>query len=93
MTDDSKRRVTIDGMSWQFPPADAAKVIAEIEGAMTNGTVARLSLFDDDGAATVFFNGRLVSSVVVDNGNGPRPTEISGRAGGGQPRETTDLPH
>lgn len=92
MTDSTNHRVTLDGMSWQIAPADVTKVIAEIEGAMANGTVARLSLLDEDGAATVFFNGKLVTSVVVDNGNGPRPTEISGRVGPGLPRQS-ELPH
>jgi hypothetical protein len=46
---------------------------------MTKGTVARLSLqTKDNGSATVFFNGKLVKSVVVDNAGGPKPTEIAG---------------
>ena len=71
--------VTIDGYTWVVDAANTAQVLEDVELAMTKGTVARLSLqTKDNGSATVFFNGKLVKSVVVDNVGGPKPTEIAG---------------
>ncbi len=71
--------VTIDGYTWLAHPASIAQVIEDVELAMTKGTTARLSLETrDNGTVTVFFNGKLVKSVVIDNDGGPKPTEIAG---------------
>jgi len=81
MTDNTNANwyVTIDGYTWLIDAANTAQVIEDIELAMTKGTVARLALqAKDNGSATVFFNGKLVANVVVDNVGGPKPTEIAG---------------
>lgn len=74
----SGKRVIIGDQSWEVADADVARVTSDIEEAMANGTVARLSLSADGRPVTVFFNGKLAVTAVVENGGGPRPTEISG---------------
>jgi hypothetical protein len=70
------KRVIVGDQSWDINGADAAKVMFDIEQAMTSGTVARLSLLADGRPVTVFFNGKLSATAVVDDGGDARPTEI-----------------
>ena len=59
--------------------AEISSLLADIESALTDGTVLRLSVLDDSGRrVSLFLNGRTAHSVAVDLGAGPRPTEISG---------------
>ncbi|CAL9642578.1 hypothetical protein AB0A74_04135 [Saccharothrix sp. NPDC042600] len=72
------KRVIIGDQSWGLADADAARVVSDIEQAMTDGTVVRLPLLAEGRPVTVFFNGKLALTAVVDDDSGARPTEISG---------------
>jgi hypothetical protein len=74
-----KKLVTIGDQSWGVADADVAKVMSDIEHAMTTGGSARLSLLADGRPVSVFLNGRTAATVVVDDGGEGLPTEISGR--------------
>ena len=63
---------------WFIPNADADTVARQVRDAMTNGTSVALELNDADGrAVTVFLNGAVIPSVVLDLDRGPRPSEMS----------------
>jgi hypothetical protein len=74
-----RKRVIIGQSEWGIHDADVADVVAKIKAAMENGTVAELSLIDSaDRQVTVYLNGQVALTVVVDLDLGPKPTEISG---------------
>lgn len=74
----STRRITVGTSQWSLLDEDAAKVLADIESALRDGTVARLNLADENGRpVTVFVNGRTVKTVAIDLDSAPRPSEIS----------------
>jgi hypothetical protein len=63
---------------WTFPDGDVTAALADIQVALTNGTVAKLSLINGDNhIVTVHINGKVVDTVEIDMGDGPRPSEIS----------------
>lgn len=73
------KRIIIGQSEWALPDGDSADLLAQIESAIRDGSVLRLSVEDSAGRAiTVFVNGRTVETVVVDLDAGPRPSEISG---------------
>ena len=72
------KRVIIGDQSCGLADADAARVTSDIERAMTDGSVVRLPLLAEGRPVTVFFNGKLAVTAVVDDDAGARPTEISG---------------
>ncbi|WP_117212327.1 hypothetical protein [Allorhizocola rhizosphaerae] len=74
-----RKRVIIAQTEWGIDDANVADVVAKIKSAMENGTVAELALLDGaDRQVTVYLNGKVALSVVVDLDLGPKPTEISG---------------
>jgi hypothetical protein len=74
-----RKRVIIGQTEYGIHDSDVADVTAKIKAAMENGTVAELSLLDGaDRQVTVYLNGKVALSVVVDLDLGPKPTEISG---------------
>jgi hypothetical protein len=74
-----RKRVIIGQSEWGIDDADVTDVVAKIKAAMENGAVAELSLMDGaDRKVTVYLNGKVALSVVVDLDTGPKPTEISG---------------
>ncbi|HET9168745.1 MAG TPA: hypothetical protein VFN97_04885 [Actinospica sp.] len=79
VTAQPERRITIGGSTWRLPAGDVTGPLKVLEGALGNGSVARLELLDAAGRElTVYVNGRSASTVAVDLGGGPRPSEISG---------------
>lgn len=74
----SEKHVVIGGQVWGVPSADVEKVTSDIEHAMANSTVVRLSLLQGNQPVTVFFNGGRAVTATLGDGAGPRPTEISG---------------
>ena len=74
-----ERHITVGGSSWRLPPGDVTDTLERIDGALGNGSVAKLELVHADGrTVTVYLNGRAAKTVAVDLGGGPRPSEISG---------------
>ncbi len=74
----SRKRIVIGESEWSLNGEDAAAVLTQIESALKDGSLLRLSLTDSaDRSVEVFINGRTVQSVSVDLGEGPRPSEIS----------------
>jgi hypothetical protein len=74
-----RKRVIIGQSEWGIDDADVTEVAAKIKAAMENGTVAELSLVDGaNRRVTVYLNGKVALSVVLDLDLGPKPTEISG---------------
>jgi hypothetical protein len=73
------KRVIIGQSEWGIDDANVSDVVAKIKAAMENGEVAELELLDSAGRrVTVYLNGKVAPSVVVDLDLGPRPTEIPG---------------
>lgn len=73
------KRVIIGQREWGVEDARYDEVRSRIKEALESGSVAELPLLDADGRpVTVFLNGRVTPTVVVDPDAGPRPTEISG---------------
>lgn len=74
-----RKRVIIGQSEWGIDDENVNDVVAKIKAAMENGTVAELALVDGaDRRVTVYLNGKVTLSVVVDLDLGPRPTEIPG---------------
>lgn len=74
-----RKRVIIGQSEWGIDDSDVADVTAKIKAAMENGTVAELALTDGvNRQVTVYLNGKVALSVVVDLDLGAKPTEISG---------------
>ena len=75
----SAKRIIVGKSAWGVSDEDAADLLKQIESALQEGTVLRLSLTDGENRpVTVFINGRTVETVAVDLDEGPRPSEISG---------------
>jgi hypothetical protein len=75
-----RKRVFIGQSEWGIDEAEVDAVVEKIKETMVKGTVAELSLLDGaNRRVTVYLNGKLAPSVVVDlDIEGPKPTEISG---------------
>jgi hypothetical protein len=74
----SSNRIVVGQSEWTFPEGDVAKTLELIKSAMENGSVAELELVDASGrTVSVYLNGAVVPTVVVDLGDGARPSEIS----------------
>ena len=74
----SPKRIIVGQQAWIIP-GDAAEVLVQVESALKDGSVLRLTLLDDaNREVEVFINGRNVESLAVDLGAGPRPSEIFG---------------
>jgi sarcosine oxidase gamma subunit len=74
----SRKRVIIGQSQWAIADQDVESVIGQIRSAMENGTAAELPLLDTSGrSVTVYLNGKVVETVVVDLDSDSRPGEIS----------------
>ena len=74
-----RKRVIIGQHEWGIHDSDVADVTAKIKEAMENRSVVELALLDGaDRQVTVYLNGTVALSVVVDLDLGPKPTEVSG---------------
>jgi hypothetical protein len=74
-----RKRVIIGQSEWGIDDENVNDVVAKIKAAMEEGTVVELALVDGaNRRVTVYLNGKLALSVVVDLDLGPRPTEIPG---------------
>ncbi|RSM64714.1 hypothetical protein DMB66_18885 [Actinoplanes sp. ATCC 53533] len=75
------KKLIIGTQEWGIADADAEGVARLVRDAMTNGTSVELTLHDPAGDAgdtvTVFLNGAVTSSVVLDLNSGPRPSQMS----------------
>lgn len=72
------KKLIIGTREWGIADADAEGIARLVRDAMTNGTRVELSLYDPAGhAVTVFLNGAVTSSVVLDLNKGPRPSQMS----------------
>jgi hypothetical protein len=72
------KRLIIGAQEWGIADADAEGVARLVREAMTGGTPAELTLYDAAGeAVTVFLNGAVTSTVVLDLNSGPRPSQMS----------------
>ncbi|MFD4675968.1 hypothetical protein ACFWNN_40025 [Lentzea sp. NPDC058450] len=57
---------------------DLATVVAHLKNAVQNNALVEISVLDErDRVVTLYLNGGLVDSFVVDENKGPRPHEIS----------------
>lgn len=83
----STKRITVGEAAWTLPDNHPDSLLEDIESALAEGGVLRIGVLDDSGnRVSLFLNGRVAETVVVDLCIGPRPQEISG---GG----VTDLPN
>jgi len=74
----SRKRVIVGQSEWAIDEQDVESVVDQIKSALDKGAVAELPLLDGAGrAVTVYLNGKVVESVVVDLDRGPRPSEIA----------------
>jgi hypothetical protein len=72
------KKLIIGQQEWQIADEDAELVARQVRDAMINRTSVELPLTDAAGrAVTVFLNGAVTSSVVLDLDQGPRPSEMS----------------
>jgi hypothetical protein len=72
------KKLIIGQAEWFIADADADSVVRLVREAMTNRTTVELELYDAAGrAVTVFLNGAVAASVVLDLDRGPRPSEMS----------------
>ncbi|GAA1738378.1 hypothetical protein [Luedemannella helvata] len=76
----SRKRVIVGQSEWAIHDADVEEVLGKIRSALENGSVAELTLLDSAGRqVTVYLNGKVLATVVVDLNTGPKPpSEISG---------------
>jgi hypothetical protein len=73
----SGKRVTIDGIAYGLENKEVDTVVEQVRTAMESRTVAALPLLDgDDRPVTVYVNGAVVASVMVDLDGDGRPSEI-----------------
>jgi hypothetical protein len=72
------KKLIIGQHEWGIADADAQAVARLVRDAMTNRTSVELQLYDAAGrAVSVFLNGAVTPSVVLDLDQGPRPSEMS----------------
>ena len=72
------KKLVIGQQEWGIADPDAESVARLVRDAMSNGTSVELTLYDAAGhAVTVFLNGAVTSSVVLDLNKGPRPSQMS----------------
>jgi hypothetical protein len=72
------KKLIIGQQQWGIADEDAEGVVHLVRDAMANGSRVELSVYDPAGhAVTVFLNGAVASSVVVDLEEGPRPSQMS----------------
>jgi hypothetical protein len=72
------KKLIIGQAEWGIADADAQAVAQSVREAMTNHTSVELQLHDAAGRqVTVFLNGAVAPSVVLDLDQGPRPSEMS----------------
>lgn len=72
------KKLIIGQQQWGIADDDADGIVRLVRDAMTNGSKVELSVFDPAGhAVTVFLNGSVTASAVVDLNEGPRPSQMS----------------
>jgi hypothetical protein len=75
----STKTIAVDQAAWALPDDHSETLLKDVESALADGTVLRLDVLDQAGGrVSLFLNGRTARTVVVDLGEGGRPTEISG---------------
>jgi hypothetical protein len=73
----SGKRVTVGGTEYGIDNTAVDTVVDQVKSAMENGAVATLPLLDGAGRpVTVYLNGKVTATVVVDLDGDPRPSEI-----------------
>jgi hypothetical protein len=73
----SGKRVTVGGTEYGIDNTAVDTVVDQVKSAMENGAVATLPLLDAAGRpVTVYLNGKVAATVVVDLDGDPRPSEI-----------------
>lgn len=71
-------RIIVGQSEWTFPKEDVTKTLELVKSAMENANVAALELADASGrSVSVYINGAVVPTVVVDLDDDARPSEIS----------------
>jgi hypothetical protein len=71
------KRVIVGQSEWGLDDGDVDKVTGQIQSAMESGAVVELELLDTAGrVVTVYLNGKVAETVVIDLDRGPRPSEI-----------------
>jgi hypothetical protein len=74
-----RKRVIIGQSEWGIHDSDVDIVTDSIQQAMLQGKTVALPLIDGSNRqVTVYLNGAVALSVVVDLDLGPKPTEIPG---------------
>jgi len=74
----SRKRIVVGQSEWAIDERDVETVVEQVKAALENGTTAELVLLDGAGRpVTVYVNGKVVETVVVDLDRDPRPSEIS----------------
>jgi hypothetical protein len=75
----STKRITVGQAAWTLPDDHPDSLLDDIESTLAEGGALRLAVLDDSGnRVSLFLNGRVAETVVVDLCVGPRPQEISG---------------
>jgi hypothetical protein len=71
------KRLTIGDAEYGIEDKTVDTVVEQVKNAMQNGAVASLPLLDGKGRpVTVYLNGKVATTVVVDLDGDPRPSEI-----------------
>lgn len=72
------KKLIVGQSQWDISDRDAPVVVKQVREAMETGSLVDLPLIDDRGrAVTVLFNGKLVSTAVLDLDEDPRPSEMA----------------
>ena len=73
----SGKRVTVGGVEYGLANDAVDTVVDQVRSAMEAGSVGTLPLLNGAGhAVTVYVNGKVIDTVVVDLDGDPRPSEI-----------------
>jgi hypothetical protein len=72
------KKLVIGAQEWGIADEDAEGIARLVRDAMTDRTTVELALYDPAGhGVTVFLNGAVTPTVVLDLNTGPRPSQMS----------------
>ena len=73
------KQISVNQTVWALPDDSPDTLLADIEAALTAGSVLRLDVLDGNGSRiALFLNGKTAGTVTVDLEEGGKPSEISG---------------
>lgn len=75
----SFKKIAVDQSVWTLPDDAPETLPADIQAALTGGSVLRLDVLDDYGRRiSLFVNGKNTTTVTLDLSLDDKPSEISG---------------